>query len=205
MRQFVPASPRGRGGPGGPRRVARAGPVAGALVAGLILAACGTSGRTLRPPKPGATAPTALATTTTAAPAFNNSGSNADLFVLSSSAFSPGGTIPAAYTCDGAGTSPPLTWSNVPAGTAGIQPTVTGIAAGSTPPGAVVLANGSGTHAYTPMCPPAGQRHSYEFTLYSLKAPSGLTAASDTSQAIAQVGTEATGTAAVLTGDYQRP
>jgi hypothetical protein len=36
---------------------------------------------------------------------------------LKSQAFNPGGMIPATYTCDGADTSPPLTWSDPPAGT----------------------------------------------------------------------------------------
>src|SRR5262245_29921885 len=36
---------------------------------------------------------------------------------LSSSAFSAGGSIPAAYTCDGQDKSPPLSWDGVPAGT----------------------------------------------------------------------------------------
>lgn len=36
---------------------------------------------------------------------------------LKSSAFLDGGVIPAAHTCDGADVSPPLEWSDVPAGT----------------------------------------------------------------------------------------
>jgi Raf kinase inhibitor-like YbhB/YbcL family protein len=38
-------------------------------------------------------------------------------FVLQSSAFSGGGSIPSDYTCDGADVSPPLAWSGAPAGT----------------------------------------------------------------------------------------
>ncbi len=34
--------------------------------------------------------------------------------LISSSAFAPGGPIPARYTCDGANASPPLQWSEVP-------------------------------------------------------------------------------------------
>jgi Raf kinase inhibitor-like YbhB/YbcL family protein len=38
-------------------------------------------------------------------------------FVLQSSAFSVGGSMPADFTCDGAGQSPPLAWSGSPQGT----------------------------------------------------------------------------------------
>jgi len=37
--------------------------------------------------------------------------------MLSSLAFAPGGELPARFTCDGAGVSPPLSWSGSPAGT----------------------------------------------------------------------------------------
>ncbi|HZJ72706.1 MAG TPA: YbhB/YbcL family Raf kinase inhibitor-like protein, partial [Planctomycetota bacterium] len=37
--------------------------------------------------------------------------------VLSSPAFAEGQPIPAAYTCDGPGRSPPLSWSGAPPGT----------------------------------------------------------------------------------------
>ncbi len=36
---------------------------------------------------------------------------------ISSSAFAPGGAIPATYTCDGRDISPPLSWSGAPPGT----------------------------------------------------------------------------------------
>jgi phosphatidylethanolamine-binding protein (PEBP) family uncharacterized protein len=190
----------------------------------LAAAACGTSGRVMRAPPPGATVPTvAPASTTTTLAAINTAPPT--LFVLSSSAFPPGASIPTAYTCDGAGTSPPLSWSNVPAHTvelvlaisdpqansavqwmvAGISPSVTSVAAGATPTGGVVLANSKGQHAYAPPCPAAGQDVSYEFALYALTAPSGLTAASDSAAALAKVSAQATGTEAVMTGDYQRP
>jgi hypothetical protein len=37
--------------------------------------------------------------------------------MLVSPAIPPSGEIPAQYTCDGADISPPLSWSDVPAGT----------------------------------------------------------------------------------------
>lgn len=41
----------------------------------------------------------------------------ADNFQLVSGAFHSGSAIPAQYTCEGAGTSPPLSWRNPPEGT----------------------------------------------------------------------------------------
>ena len=38
-------------------------------------------------------------------------------FTLTSSAFGPGGSIPARHTCEGANVSPPLAWSGLPHGT----------------------------------------------------------------------------------------
>lgn len=42
---------------------------------------------------------------------------NSDTLTLTSSAYHDGGTIPARFTCTGAGISPPLAWSGAPAGT----------------------------------------------------------------------------------------
>jgi Raf kinase inhibitor-like YbhB/YbcL family protein len=44
-------------------------------------------------------------------------GETAMSFALSSTAFDPGGDIPARYTCEGGDRSPPLTWRGVPPGT----------------------------------------------------------------------------------------
>jgi Raf kinase inhibitor-like YbhB/YbcL family protein len=44
---------------------------------------------------------------------------------LESSAFAAGAAIPAKYTCDGANTSPPLSWSGVPRATASLALIVT--------------------------------------------------------------------------------
>ncbi len=200
---------------------------AAAVLAVLVLAsACATNFRTMRKPAPGATAPVTATTAvipTSTQPVIATA--SPTLFVLTSPSFSAGGGIPATYTCDGPGTSPALSWSNVPPNTvelvlavsdpqansalqwmvAGIKPTVAGVAAGATPTGGVVLANRNGAHAYAPLCPAAGQDDTYEFTLYALSSPSGLTASSDATAALAKVSTDATGTQAVLTGDYQRP
>jgi Raf kinase inhibitor-like YbhB/YbcL family protein len=195
--------------------------VALALVVGV--AACGTTGRNMQAPEEGATAPTRRPDVTTTTGAGFNTLVPTALFTLTSPAFAPNGPIPATYSCDGAGTSPPFTWANVPVGTvelvllvsdpeangfihwmvASIAPTTTAIAEGGPPAGSVQLNNSAGTAGYTPMCPPAGTGHTYEFTLYSLSTPSGLTASSDARAASAQVASTATGIA-VLTGTYTR-
>ena len=49
---------------------------------------------------------------------------------------------------------------------AGIDPATTSVAPGAAPAGSVQLANSAGSPGYTPMCPPPGTGHTYEFTLY---------------------------------------
>ncbi|MBI4932684.1 MAG: YbhB/YbcL family Raf kinase inhibitor-like protein [Actinobacteria bacterium] len=105
-----------------------------------------------------------------------------------------GGAIDAQYTCDGANTSPALTWSAAPEGTleiavtmtdldlptfahwaiAGLDPTSTGLAEGEVPLGAVQATNGVGDIAYTGPCPPAGSTHTYEVTVHYLGERTGL-------------------------------
>jgi Raf kinase inhibitor-like YbhB/YbcL family protein len=110
---------------------------------------------------------------------------------VSSSAFEDNGTIPAQYTCDGADTSPPLQWQHLPAHTAelvlfaiddssedteggirwvvaGIDPSLSGIAAGSLPAGAIVGLNSAGKATYGGICPPHGKTASVEFVLWAL-------------------------------------
>lgn len=109
---------------------------------------------------------------------------------VSSSAFAANQAIPPKYTCDGTQTSPPLSWSKVPAGTqsiailvddpdaprgtfthwlvTGISPTTTSLAAGAPlPQGAMAARNGKGEARYTGPCPPEG-RHRYVFRVYAL-------------------------------------
>jgi len=189
----------------------------------LIASACGTTGRAMRPPAPGATAPTTAPASTVGASFNTVSIAPSNLFVLDSPAFTPGDTLPKPYTCDGAGESPPLTWSNVPTGTvelvlvvtdpdakgfvqwmvAGIPATTTGVQPNELPASAAVLANSAGTHSYSPPCPPKGQDHTYEFTLYALKVPAGFTESTNTEKAIAALD-GANLKPAVLTADYAR-
>jgi Raf kinase inhibitor-like YbhB/YbcL family protein len=189
-----------------------------------VASACGTSGRAMQSPQPGVTAPPRRAdasTTTTAAGA--NTLVTSSLFTVTSAAFAPGGQLPKAATCDGAGATLPFSWANVPAGTveltvtvtdpdadnyvhwfiAGIDPANKGITPGTVPTGSVELASSAGTAAYAPPCPPPGETHTYDITLYALSTKSGLTAASPTKDSLIKVASEAAGTA-VLTGDYTR-
>jgi Raf kinase inhibitor-like YbhB/YbcL family protein len=192
------------------------------LLVGLT-AACGTSGRGMQAPAPGATAPPRKPDVTTTTVAGANTSVIGPLLALTSAAFPPGGDVPGTYTCDGAGGPPPLNWANIPDGTvelavvvidpdageylhwlvAGIPVAPTSLDLASMTPAEVVLANSAGTKGYAPLCPPAGETHTYDFTLYALSAPSGLTAASDPTQALTKLATTATATA-VLTGSYAR-
>ena len=113
---------------------------------------------------------------------------------LKSTAFEPGGLIPAKYTCDGQDMSPPLTWSDPPAGTKSLAlisddpdaPVGTWVhwviwnipadarAFEENLPKAASLSNGArqGTTdfrriGYGGPCPPSGT-HRYFFKLYAL-------------------------------------
>jgi Raf kinase inhibitor-like YbhB/YbcL family protein len=108
---------------------------------------------------------------------------------LTSSAFEPGGTIPAAYCCEGENRSPPLAWSGVPDGTVtllltcddpdaprgvfrhwaayNIPPATSGLAAGEVAADQAV--NDFGRAGYGGPCPPRGDRpHRYVFRLAAL-------------------------------------
>jgi hypothetical protein len=112
-------------------------------------------------------------------------------FSISSSAFERNGAIPTAYTCAGAGISPPLSWQKVPSKAVelvlfviddssatssggirwivgGIDPTSTGVAAGKVPAGGIVGTNTAGKAAYSPICPAKGKSDTIEFVMYAL-------------------------------------
>jgi Raf kinase inhibitor-like YbhB/YbcL family protein len=113
---------------------------------------------------------------------------------LTSSDFSSGQPIPAQFSCEGPGTSPELSWANVPsaaqtlalvvrdpdaaspgfvhwivydipAGTTDIPQAAE--ATGALPSGAREGTNSKGAMGWTPPCPPSGA-HRYQFELFAL-------------------------------------
>lgn len=120
---------------------------------------------------------------------------------VTSSAFTDGGTIPAEFTCAGAGHRPPLRWSGSAAAYAivVVDPdapsgdyyhwVVVDLPAGTTeagetlPPPARTLKNSAGDPEWTPPCPPSGTHH-YRFTVYGLSAPTNATSVDNAFAAI---------------------
>jgi phosphatidylethanolamine-binding protein (PEBP) family uncharacterized protein len=122
----------------------------------------------------------------------------AGALAISSPAFGLNEQIPAAYTCDGANTSPPLRWQNVPAKAAAlvlfviddsesgpatgirwvvgdINPKSHGVAAGQAPEGGIVGADTQGHTGYGGICPQHGTTSTIEFELYALSKRIPLT------------------------------
>jgi phosphatidylethanolamine-binding protein (PEBP) family uncharacterized protein len=50
--------------------------------------------------------------------------------------------------------------------------------------GAVQAANSGGQPGWQPFCPPAGETHRYQFVLYALATPSGITEGMPTAAAL---------------------
>jgi Raf kinase inhibitor-like YbhB/YbcL family protein len=140
--------------------------LAGLLVAATLMAGCGGSDE---PPQPPQSLPVVI--------------------TVSSEAFGDGQPIPRTYTCDGAGISPPLRWSELPPATGSvalvvddpdasggtfvhwlvsdIAPTVTGVGPAEVPQGGTQIINSSDSESYFGPCPPSGTHH-YRFTVYAL-------------------------------------
>jgi Raf kinase inhibitor-like YbhB/YbcL family protein len=188
---------------GGRRRAACL--LAAVAVLGAATAACGDDGRALREPRADQTTTSAPPATTTTTAAGGGSTTTTVPMQLTSPSFTDGSTIPPAYTCRGADVSPPLSWVGIPAGTvelalvvrdidadlfahwvlAGVSPAVGGLAEGAPPPG-VEATNDFGRPGWAGPCPPSGT-HNYEFLLYALAEPSGVTAGQPATDAIAAI------------------
>ena len=119
--------------------------------------------------------------------------SDASAFVLTSTAFTEGMTIPAAHTCAGTNVSPPLSWTPGPAGTLSYAVVLTDktnnlvhsgiydipanvtslpmnvekVANPSVPAGSKQVQNYSSVNGYAGPCPGA-TAHTYEFMLYAV-------------------------------------
>ncbi len=128
---------------------------------------------------------------------------------VTSTAFSEGGTIPDAYSCNGTDISPPLAFSGIPEGTQSIALICDDPDAGGTfthwvlfnlpasttalsenVPATDTLASGAihgmndfGYNAYGGPCPPSGT-HRYYFTVYALDIELNLTAGATKSQVV---------------------
>lgn len=161
-----------------------------------------------------------------AVPTFSAGSGSGDID-LTSDAFFDGGVIPEEFTCDGADLSPPLQWDGIPDDTASLalimddldanfvhwvaydmDPALSGIdSVGNTETlpddGGDNGKNSFGDSGYGGPCPPSGQNHTYQFTLYALDAPADLDPGATASQLglVIEGHIIATG---VLTGTYSR-
>lgn len=202
----------------------------GALLAGAtLLGSCGTSGRELRDVPVGQTAPprTEQAGASASSAGASTTASGPAALVLTAADFAGGEGMPASLSCDGEGTSPALSWTGLPADTAelaltvtdvdddgavhwavtAIPPTAVGAPRGSAPDDAIVHTNADGDPAYLPVCPPEGEAHTYELSLYALTEPLALDDTATGDDVVAALGARsAAGTASrtLLVGTYER-
>ena len=190
-----------------------------AVLAVTVAAACSsTDGRELAEPDPDLT----LTTPPTTAPPT----SLTPFLTINSPAIAVNGVFPVRFTCDGADVSPPLAIADVPpdaeslvlaltdpdAGgfvhwaVADIDPATTKINAGEAPPSGVVYPNDFGDRAYAGPCPPAGETHTYVFTLYVLPPNAVDFVGPDQTNGAALIDTVSrlSSTSAALTASYVR-
>jgi len=165
--------------------------VAIVIAALAALSACSTDdGRVLRPPAdPDVVDVPGLVTTTGDAIELASVVTGLGGFAVASPVVAPGGSLPFEHTCDGAGTSPPLSWTAPPEGTAelavvltartgfvhwivlSVAPTAGAVVAGEVPPGGRVAVNGTGAADYFGPCPPTEAPEVYAVTIHALAEP----------------------------------
>ncbi|MFB7496650.1 YbhB/YbcL family Raf kinase inhibitor-like protein [Streptomyces sp. NPDC056161] len=191
-------------------------PGAIALVAPLATTACSSSSSS--GPALSTSSPSAVVSRATAVPT--------GPFALGrGEGFDASGAFLSLMTCDSPHDfSPALTFKNVPVGTAelalsmvdlnnhkihwlqvGLPATAPGTKAHILTPGARELLNDLGEATYDGPCPPTGQTHRYQLTLYALRTPLPASFGRDTapSQALEQLRSHADATA-VLVAPYTR-
>lgn len=143
--------------------------------------------------------------------------------VVSSPSFAAGGAIPQQFTCDGDEISPALEIEGIPDDTAelavvvrdpdadgfvhwvvaGLPAETTAIDEGALPDTAVEADNGFGQPGWAGPCPPEGN-HTYEFTVYALSEPSGLSRDADAEDGAGTVEDAPAVATATLRGTYER-
>lgn len=177
------------------------------------LAACSRNdGRTMKEPRADQTETIAIATTMPISEQL--SGDNLAEMTLTTP-WQPDAAIDVSFTCDGANSSPALSWTGIAPTTgslaivlsdddapeyvhwvvSNIAPTTTGFAAGQVSPESVVAKNSSGVVGYSGPCPPPGTTHTYALTLYALDQTIKATSGDDASamrDAIEAASTDAT-------------
>lgn len=121
---------------------------------------------------------------------------------LSSSAFTNNGRLPIIYTCDGSSVSPPIAWTDVPAGTMSyavtmhhvpasgekhvylllynLSNTIANIAANTSGIGIFGINTVNGKQSYSPPCSQGPGDKLYTLTVYALSAAPKFTVAAST-------------------------
>ena len=149
---------------------------------------------------------------------------------VSSSVFAEGEVIPDSYTCQGRDISPPLAWSQPPAGTQSLAlivddpdapvgvfthwvifnvPADSGglpeavLTKAELPSGALQGKNDFGRTGYAGPCPPPGRPHWYQFTVYALDSRLDLRAGASKEQLLAAMQGHVLAQGK-LSGSYQR-
>lgn len=159
----------------------------------FALVSCNDDGRTLREPDSTTTVPVTLPTTTTVAPSVYDS-------FYAATQWPDGGAIPTRHGCDGEGLSPSLTWNLLPEATGAIgiaavdssnilkdgneyilwvavipmQVSRNGIPEGAVPDDAIQGMNSAGGVGWVAPCPPAGETHRIDITVFALPNANGV-------------------------------
>jgi phosphatidylethanolamine-binding protein (PEBP) family uncharacterized protein len=180
-------------------------------MAAALLVGCGSNGRELRAPAPGATAPPRSTSTAAAAITAAPIGLS-----ISSPAWVSGEAVPTAFTCAGTGVSPPLVITGQVGAQelvvvvtdaandqvhwvlAGLPPEGVTIPEGTVPAGAVVGLSSAGEAAWEPLCPEPGQTRIYEFSVHALGSASGITSTTAATDAQQLVSAAATSTSMLI-------
>lgn len=177
------------------------------MVAVMVAAGCRSDGRTLREPGPDQTQSISTTAASTVPVVVDDGSLETATTNPATSAVVPlepelsltapwaeGDPIDPRYTCDGGNHSPPLAWSQPPAGTveiavtltdrdaadfvhwviSGIAPDVIGLEEDVVPLGAQQAMNTAGQIGYFGPCPPAGSTHQYVLQVHFLGSAVGV-------------------------------